>query len=227
MRLLWGIHFFLLGLVYISWSLIYYGAKLYRVGNGCDCSGVTTISCIDSVGEENDVCYFLYHALDWRIHPRGAAVLSALVLCVAVPLIALASWTLLRLIHPPGVGASCCTSLRGELQLSSVYGQPDGSWLEHFGRSPLLKSPNAYLAARFFLLTCMFTICLWFTIDYGEGLHLWLTHWTLYVQLAYCALAAFSTLQAQRRLQQTDTQPMTTAANETPPPHAHKYAPQP
>lgn len=195
--LAWGLHLFLYGVAYILWSVVHFAAKMYREGTVCDCGGVSTPSCTDSgMGGEGDLCYYIYSAMDWH-RPAPTATMLALVLVVAVPLITLAFWALVRRLRPRG-------ALRDELRCVNIYAQPPGSWVEHFAASPLLRSRRAYLGARVLLLACLLAICTWFSVatyppEARAQLLIWLSNWTLYLQLAYAALAALSTLQAQRK----------------------------
>jgi hypothetical protein len=203
--LITGLRFVLYGITYIVFSGIWHGAGGYRT-SACECAGELTPGCVEN-GDE-DRCYYLYEALNWY-RPVAAGVLSVLCVFVLVPIVAVLVWGLDRAIgtltgmrKDEPKAASKCEALKEELSLRQLSTDLHEDWVTSFATSPLLGSGHLYLAARVGLMLLMLAIDIWFSVywglEMGEFILIWLTNWTNYLQFIYLAFAALATFYAQR-----------------------------
>lgn len=141
---------------------------------------------------------------------------SVLVFCVLFPLLSLGYWALktarrstLAPSHTPEAikesessqlftDKGCCSSIGGEMKASNLsLSFPD--WKESFSTSSAMGlQGKAYLNVRILLFTFMLSVMIWSIIVNDQNFWLiYLTHWTLSLEVGYLFLVCISTYLAQ------------------------------
>jgi hypothetical protein len=195
--LLSGLRLYAYGLIYISWTGLFHGLRLAITSDGCVCVEGVDPGCVDRAVA--DQCFFIYRSLNWH-HPASSLVLSALILFIAIPLIALAFWVLSRALGRCGrrdlgsakrgfADKSWLGALRAEFSWQRLTAETGEAWIVDYGESPLLGDGALFAAWRVALTLFMLAIDLWFSIAHsssGGFLLVYLTNWTCYLQFV-CA----------------------------------------
>ena len=212
-NLMSGAYFLMYALTYLAWSVVFDAAGLETACSCADDDGTDNAGCRDRGDEdESDGCNYIYSSLNWNV-PAATAPLAVAIVLVVAPLIVLTLWfaVLLRRVlragyvapEPPRLQRTtsavyheegCCAALRFEIGHDRAR-TAETLWVEHYGRSKaswLRHAPARFLGIRAGLLLVMFVTLLWsFAHNAANGkAGLWfvyLTHWTLAVEVAYLA----------------------------------------
>mmetsp|Transcript_51648 Transcript_51648/g.103695 ORF Transcript_51648/g.103695 Transcript_51648/m.103695 type:complete len:349 (+) Transcript_51648:132-1178(+) len=226
--LLHGLYFLSYTVLYLTWSVIFHVSGLDRPCTCSDDDDEQSAwGCHDRGDKKNeDECTFIYSSLNWASNALTTTIIVVLVIVLVVVPVSFVSFYIFALclrrhctveddaaaepLSPRSLerqgttdvlGASgYCATLKKEFQLSRL--KPDvEDWVNIFrsSRFPSLVSDSAYLWIRGSFFVCMLAVMIWSISLFDDAIWLiYLTHWTLVVEVAYLGAAFTTTFIAQK-----------------------------